>query len=205
MPDAEGTAAAAGARLRRLVDGGGESLVVYDLEVTSWEGALARRWSGPGEFPEIIQIGAVKLSRDAGWAETESFNPLVRPVRNPVLSDYIIALTGITQSAVDTQGLPFAEALARFARLVGDGKALSNGGDDEMVAENCALHKMVCPIPSPNLVNISRDLSAALGQAGHIVSSTLPAVMGVANSGRAHDGLADARAIAAALRRVLLG
>ena len=36
-------------------------LIVFDLEFTAWEGSLARHWLAPGEFKEVVQIGAVRL------------------------------------------------------------------------------------------------------------------------------------------------
>ena len=36
-------------------------VAVFDLECTSWEGAQARNWSGPGGEPEVVDIGAMSL------------------------------------------------------------------------------------------------------------------------------------------------
>ena len=33
--------------------------VIYDLEFTTWPGALERNWLGKGEYREIIRIGAI--------------------------------------------------------------------------------------------------------------------------------------------------
>ncbi len=38
--------------------------IIFDLEFTAWEGSVAHRWSRPGEFTELVQIGALKI--DAG-------------------------------------------------------------------------------------------------------------------------------------------
>lgn len=191
--------------LRRLIAGSGPAFVVYDLEVTSWEGAMQRGWGGPGEFPEIIQIGAVKLSRAEGHAELDSLKLYVRPVRNPVLSDYIVDLTGITQADIDTKGIPFAQAVADFQRFSSGGRAVSNGVDDQWIAANCALHGLTNPFPAADLVNIGPSLKQILGWSGQVFSSDLPTLIGAANTGRAHDGVADARAIALVLRELVKG
>ena len=34
-------------------------IIIFDTEFTAWEGSLARNWNGPGEYREIIQIGAI--------------------------------------------------------------------------------------------------------------------------------------------------
>jgi len=98
----------------------GGVIVVFDLEITAWPGSVARFWSGPGEHPEIIQIGAVKARTVGGMTETGSMNRYVRPSINPVLSDYIIGLTGIRQSDIDDKGVPFTDAMKEFAAFIGD-------------------------------------------------------------------------------------
>ena len=70
-------------------------MVVLDLEWTAWEGSLARSWTGPGECREVIQVGAVRVDA-LRFERLAAFDRLVRPVRNPVLSDYITRLSGLT-------------------------------------------------------------------------------------------------------------
>jgi len=193
----------AAALLRNTIADSGAAFVIYDLEVTSWEGAMTRHWSGPGEFPEIIQIGAVKLSGAAGYAERGSLNLFVRPVLNPVLSDYIVDLTGITQAEIEAKGVPFAQALAAFQDFSAGCQAFSNGVDDEWIAANCALHDLPNPFRADDLVNIGPSLKQILGWSGQIFSSDFPSLIGAANTGSAHDGVDDARAIAVVLREIL--
>src|SRR3546814_14106036 len=73
-------------------------LVVIDLEYTSWEGALARGWSGPDEHREIVQIGAVRLEVANGLAETAELSRLVPPRIHRSLSGYFPALPGIDEA-----------------------------------------------------------------------------------------------------------
>ena len=73
-----------------------EGFVAVDLKYTSWEGSLERGWSRPHEHREVVQIGAVRLDAGNGFAEVDALDVLVRPQRNPVLSEYFVALTGIT-------------------------------------------------------------------------------------------------------------
>lgn len=169
--------------------------VVYDLEYTAWEGSRARDWSGPGEHREIVQIGAVRL--DDSLAEVESLGLLVRPVRNPRLSAYFTALTGITQERVDTEGITVAEALVRLDAFAAGLPLLANGTDAEVVAENCRLHGCSAPF-LPRCRNIHPLLVQASGRPG-IMSAELADHFGLAK-GRGHDALDDARAVAGALR-----
>ena len=177
------------------------TFVVYDLEFTSWPGSLERDWSGDDEHREVVQIGAVCLDIDDDWRETAAFEALVRPVANPRLSDYFTALTGIDDAMLAADGLDAATALARFAAFVGPrAPLLSNGDDAGAIAETCALNGLADPFAG-RYVDLSAALAAALGKRD-VMTSDLPALLGLAPSGRAHDALADARALAAALAQL---
>jgi inhibitor of KinA sporulation pathway (predicted exonuclease) len=96
-----------------------DKAVIFDLEFTSWPGSNERNWSLPEEDREVVQIGAVKIEISKGLREKDSFNILVRPLKNPVLSEYFVNLTGITQEQADNQGHPFPNALSRFMDFIG--------------------------------------------------------------------------------------
>ena len=177
------------------------AVVVFDLEYTSWEGAAERGWSGPGEHREIVQIGAVRLDAADGLRETGALERLVRPARNPVLSDYFVALTGIAQAAVDRDGVPFTEGLIDFLDFCNGAAALCcNGWDHRVIEENCNLAGIPYPLDEARVRNVQPILKRAIDAPSWITSSDLPRLLGLETDGPAHQGLADARAIAAALR-----
>ncbi len=180
-----------------------DPVVVFDLEYTAWEGAMARRWTGPGEHREVIQIGAVLLAGPE-LAEAAALDLLVKPAVNPVLSDFIIAFTGITNEAVAADGLDLAAALDRLAAFAGPAAPLlSNGDDGDVIAESCGLQGIVVPLARDRFVDMHGAIARALGRPPDtFVSAGLPEILGLASTGRAHTGLADARAIAAALRHL---
>lgn len=172
------------------------TFIVYDLEFTSWEGAQARRWSGPGEYREIVQIGAVLLDHD--WRELASFELLVKPRRNPSLSDYFTALTGIDQHMVDLFGVEPEDALDRFANFVGaERPILSNGPDHIVVDENCRLLGIDNPFAGRG-TDVHPYLCQMVGRGG-FSSADLPDLFGFAPHGRSHTALSDARNVASAL------
>jgi inhibitor of KinA sporulation pathway (predicted exonuclease) len=189
-----------------LPDRTSAGVVVFDLEYTAWEGSLARAWSGPGEYREIVQIGAVRLDADDGWKEVASLSRLVRPRINSRLSAYLIALTGISQERVDADGVDFGEALAELAAF-GPGAAFwSNGPDGEVIAENCRLTQMPPRIAPGQFGDVRPFLSRSLRRSAQEIDSYLLAREFCGQSaGRAHDALADARGVAAALRQVVQG
>ena len=67
---------------------------------------MANRWSRPGEFTELVQIGAVRVNAETFAVEAE-MDVLVRPRLNPLLSDYFTGLTGITNQDIAARGLDF--------------------------------------------------------------------------------------------------
>ncbi len=178
-----------------------QEVVVFDLEYTAWPGSHARGWSAPGEHREVVQIGAVRLAAGNSLAEVNAFDCLVRPAINPALSDYFVALTGISNADVAARGIGLAAALARFASFVGPATpVLSNGADVEVLLENCALADIRLPLAAKGFHDIGDDTARLLDSATRVRSCDLPALVGGEMPGRAHDALADARGIALTLR-----
>lgn len=179
------------------------SAIVFDLEFTAWSGSRERNWTGPGEFREIVQIGAVRLGPPEDFAETGAFARLVQPSRNPVLSRYFTDLTGITQAELESSGIAFAQALEEFAAFVGTETPIySNGHDALILFENCHLNRQPCPIARNRFHNIGPALAdAAAGPATkHVTSSDLSRLLPGVPSLPAHDALSDARMVAAGFR-----
>ena len=178
-----------------------DTIVVFDTEYTAWDGSLARGWSGPGEFREIVQIGAVRLETGA-FEEINALDVIVRPVMNPALSAYFTDLTGLTDERVRAEGVTLAEGVDRFQDFIGDTPlVLANGNDLRVIDWNCRMLNMACALPSERFRNIRPLLQDLLtGTDRSFSSHALAEAVGEPVTGRAHDGLADARSIAAAFR-----
>lgn len=169
-------------------------IVIADLEYTSWEGAQESRWSAPGQFREIVQIGAVRVDAGNGFAELADFSVLVRPMINPELSDYFVDLTGISSAQVAQSGIELVDALSAFAVFAGRDVILSHGRDDLVIGEDCALKDLDNPFAAADWRDINPPLRAITGEA--LMSSELPAHFGIGPAENAHDALADARGLA---------
>ena len=180
------------------------TVVIFDLEITAWEGSLARNWSGPGEFMEVVQIGAVKLDAGETMPELEAFEALVRPEKNPVLSDYFTRLTGITNADLERDGMEFAEAIDSFATFIGESRpVISNGSDWSDLVQNAEWSEIDWPFEPGAFSNIRPALAEILGLPNpEVVSSDLPRILGLEEVPGAHTGLGDSRAIASALREL---
>lgn len=176
--------------------------VLFDTEFTAWPGSMANRWLAPGEFREIVQIGAVKI--DARTLEVvDEFDVLVRPRFNPVLSDYLVQLTGITNEAVKERGVDFRDAHDRFVAFVGGERMGAFGRDDLVLAENLDLYGIGDAPPLPRHCNIVPWL-----RENGIVTTGLHAcdvaeVCGVKFDGRKHDALDDARSLALGIKALV--
>lgn len=167
--------------------------VVFDTEYTTWEGSNKRGWTGPNEHREIVQIGAVLVSRDL--SELSSFRCLVKPTKNPKLSQYFVDLTRITQEAVDTGGFTYPDALTHYASWVGGLQMYCWGMDLEIMAYNAKL----VGAPFPFSIAQKRDVRSLFELGGvatvAYVSSTIPRAFGEEPPPSAHDALNDARSI----------
>jgi len=176
--------------------------VVYDLEFTAWDGSMARKWMGPGEFKEVIQIGAVKVAAD--FAPLEKFDVLVRPRVNPVLSGFITGLTAITNAQLADRGVDFAEAYRSFVSFAGSLPIISFGRDDLVLQDNLRLYGLLHAVPPTSLcVDIRRWLmDSGIDVRGMHACDVGPAA-GVPFDGHTHDGLCDALSVAAGIRALL--
>ena len=115
--------------------------VIYDLEYTTWSGANERSWSGKDEYREIIRIGAISINLDS-LQEIEALDVFVKPSANPVLSDYCVKLTDITNEQIQAEGIAFHEALHKFVDFVGKRNIFSCGLDILVIVENLRLNNI---------------------------------------------------------------
>jgi DNA polymerase III epsilon subunit-like protein len=186
-------------------------VVVFDCEHLTNETSPSRFWCGPDDpDPLLVQIGAVRLSLEAPFALGESFDCIVAPVgRDGPLtpSDFFTRLTGIDAARIAREGLPLAEALERFAAFAGDAPLWSWGKDEiTSIAPACFVAGIVSPIPAGRFGNAAALLLAAevpLETIHGLRSHRIAAHFGLPPEPQAHDGLADARAVARVLAHLL--
>ncbi len=123
-------------------------LIIFDTEYTSWKGCQEKGWVG-NQKREIVQISALKVSSDLDVIS--EFNLVCKPVINPVLSDYFVDLTHITQAQIENHGVKFAEAYEKFETFVADcvcyshgwGKDYFNASDGAILEENLKLYNVL--------------------------------------------------------------
>lgn len=175
--------------------------VVYDLEFTAWDGSWARKWMAPGEYKEIIQIGAVKVSDK--FEPIETLNVLVRPRLNPMLSDYIQTLTGVTNDVLADRGVDFTEGYCSFVSFAGSLPILAFGRDDLVLLDNLRLYGLTDMPPMPRCLDLRGWLvENGIDIAGMHACDVGPAA-GVPFDGHTHDGLCDALSVAAGIKALM--
>ena len=175
------------------------SITVFDLEYTAWECSMARHWLTPGEFKEVVQIGAVKLDANSFDVLAE-FDLLVRPRINPILSAYFEKLTGLATQTVARQGVDFTTAYEGFLDFVEEGPIASFGRDERVLEANLRLYGLTCVRCLPVAYDL-RGWFAALGvDPRGLHSCDIGPAMGLPFAGQTHNALNDARALAGAMK-----
>lgn len=183
------------------------TFVVFDLEFTSWPGALEQNWSAPGQLREIVQIGALRLREDR--TVVEEFEVLARPVANPQLSQYFTDLTGIHQERVERDGRPPAEALSDFLRFCEGQVTLSYGNDMVVLGENMGWarargEEIKSSFLAAAFLNIRPWLNTVAPETAAVNVGRLWEVLGLPKpaAGREHSALFDCYSFAAAIRHL---
>jgi inhibitor of KinA sporulation pathway (predicted exonuclease) len=178
------------------------SVLFYDLEYTAWEGSMANRWLAPGEFREVVQIGAVKA--DAATLETiAELDVLIRPRINKELSSYFEQLTGITNAALAERAVDFREGYDRFVAFAEGNPIVSFGRDDIVLTHNAALYGIHGVAPLPRHHNIAIWLRECGVETKGLHACDLARACGADFHGREHDALDDARSLAIAARAMI--
>jgi inhibitor of KinA sporulation pathway (predicted exonuclease) len=174
------------------------SITIFDLEYTAWECSMARSWLTPGEFREVVQIGAVRLDADS-FAVKAEFEVLVKPRFNPELSPYLENLTGITRDQVASRGVDFRTAYDRFLAFAGDCPIAAFGHDEQVLEENLRLYGIRDAKSLPLFYDLRGWFAVqGLDPRGRHSCEIGPA-LGVPFVGRSHNALDDARSLAAGM------
>jgi inhibitor of KinA sporulation pathway (predicted exonuclease) len=175
------------------------TIIVFDLEFTAWDCSMATHWLRPGEFKEVVQIGALKLDA-ASFEVLDELDILVQPRINPVLSAYFENLTGITTAQVEAGGMDFQQAYRRFQAFA-DGSPISAFGHDEWVLEeNIRLYGLKEMPSLPEFFDLRAWFAAHAVDPRGMLSCEIGPALGVPFEGRMHNALDDARSLAAGMQ-----
>lgn len=178
---------------------GSGTLVIFDLEFTAWEVSMANHWLRPGEFKEVIQIGAVRVDA-VHFHVLDAFESLICPRINSLLSPYIQKLTGITDAMLAARGVDFETGYARFLAFAGDDPICAFGHDDWVLDENIRLYGLKPEKRRPFFHDLRAWFAAHQLDPRGLNSCEIASRLGASFTGRAHDALDDARSLAAGMQ-----
>ena len=175
-----------------------QTLLIIDLEATCWESRHTPDGAAQSiHNMKVIEIGCALTNRQGKLLDARSF--LVRPTRNPVLSDFCIELTGITQSMAD-EAPALSEAIEAMNAWLGDLPDgfiwCSWGNYDRLHLEAQSQMDGACPVilARPHL-NLKRIWRRTTGQKKKNGLASALAFHDLAFEGSHHRGMDDARNI----------
>ena len=165
--------------------------LIVDLEATCWQ-----KGSVPSRM-ETIEIGAVLLATEQGPIEDE-FDAFVRPVAEPILSEFCTTLTSIRQEDVDVAET-FPNVLQKLLDWVGQAAPFTwcswGAYDLKQLRSDCRRHRIALPAPFEQHVNLKREFARLVGEEPPTMKHALR-MMSIPLEGRHHRGIDDARNIA---------
>ena len=171
--------------------------VIVDLEATCWE-----KNQTPDRM-EIIEIGAVLLESSADLPIDE-FAKFVKPVSEPVLSEFCKNLTSITQSEID-RAEHFYQVFPEFLDWIGEEEfTICSWGNYDMnqFGVDCKRHNLPFPETFFNHINIKTEFAKVKNIKSCGMKRALQ-YLGIALDGTHHRGIDDARNIAKIFQVIL--
>ncbi len=179
-------------------------VVIFDTEFTTWEGAMKRNWSGENEHRELVQIAAQKINLHTGVV-LDSFEVLVKPQINPILSDYFVELTHITQEQIEASGIIFAEAYQSFMdwsaglKKYSFSQTLDSASDMGVLQENIALYSLLLGLNEAEFGTVTGVFQAVGIDTAQYNSGRLYQAFDLDLSGHQHNAMHDVDSIVASL------
>jgi len=169
-----------------------------DLEATCWQNSLTP--SGERQNihnMEIIEFGCALATRAGELLDARSF--LVRPARNPVLSEFCTSLTSISQSMVDEASI-YPDVVSALNNWLGTPEEsliwCSWGNYDRLhILAESEKHGLLPSFMAYPHLNLKRIWRLSTGQKKKNGLSNALIYHNLAFEGRQHRGVDDARNI----------
>lgn len=168
--------------------------IVLDMEWNQpWPGSPSSKKVLPVAIRgEIIQIGAVRLTEDGQVAD--EFQAMIRPKYYRRLNRRVSKLTGIKESRLNDEGIPFPEAMESFRAWCGEDVVFLTWGFDDIgiLRENLRLFNLQEDwtgkwYNAQMIFNAQTD-----GSNSQKALKTAMEIFGIEASRPAHDALGDA-------------
>ena len=176
-------------------------ILVVDLEATCCD-----MKSIPRHQMETIEIGAVMVVRET-LEVVDEFQTFIKPMRHPILTNFCLELTSITQSQVDTAP-DFATVMSRWQTWLSkfDRAIFGSWGeyDRTQFFQDSKHHQIDLPYPvSSNHINLKEIFSTAQGLPKRYGMAQALDLANIPLTGTHHRGIDDARNITKLLPYIL--
>jgi len=169
---------------------------IVDLEATCW-----RKGSSPKRM-EIIEIGAVKLNGST-FEKLSEFSSFVKPVQEPILSDFCTELTSITQKDVDSVPA-FPEVFKDFLKWIGpEPYYLCSWGEYDLkqFIIDCERNSIPLPDEFKNHINVKKEF-CSIKEVRPCGMKRALQLLEIPLEGKHHRGIDDARNIAKIVKKI---
>ena len=176
-------------------------ILVVDLEATCCD-----LQSIPRHQMETIEIGAVMVSVES-LAIVDEFQTFIKPLRHPILTEFCLQLTSITQSQVDTAPT-FPDAIKAWQPWLSkfDKTIFASWGDYDrkQLQQDSKHHRIDLPYPvSSNHINLKEIFSTTQGLNKRYGMAQALNLANIELTGTHHRGIDDARNISKLLPYIL--
>ncbi len=168
--------------------------IVLDMEWNQpWPGSPSAKKVLPVPIRgEIIQIGAVRITQDQSVAD--EFQVLIKPKYYRRLNRRVSKLTGIKDARLQSEGIPFPEAMTRFRKWCGEDVIFLTWGFDDItiLRENLRLFGLD-ENWADRWYNAQMIFNAQTdGSSSQKALKTAMEIFGIEATRPAHDALGDA-------------
>ena len=168
--------------------------IVMDMEWNQpWPGSPSSKKVLPVQIRgEIIQIGAVRVTENQEVAD--EFQVMIKPKYYRHLNRRVSKLTGIKESRLREEGVPFPEAIAEFRQWCGEDIIFLTWGFDDIgiLRENLQLFEMDSAF-TEHWYNAQMIFNAQTdGSTSQKALKTAMEIFGIEATRPAHDALGDA-------------
>lgn len=168
--------------------------IVLDMEWNQpWPGSQSSKKVLPVAIRgEIIQIGAVRMTQDQQVAD--EFQVMVKPKYYRRLNRRVSKLTGIKETRLREEGIPFPEAMEQFQSWCGEDVIFLTWGFDDIgiLRENLQLYQLDTAF-TDRWYNAQMIFNAQTdGSTSQKALKTAMEAFGIEASRPAHDALGDA-------------
>jgi 3'-5' exoribonuclease 1 len=176
-------------------------ILVVDLEATCCDLKTI-----PRHQMETIEIGAVMVSMES-LAIVDEFQTFIKPLRHPILTEFCLQLTSITQSQVDTAPT-FPDAIKLWQPWLSkfDKTIFGSWGDYDrkQLQQDSKHHRIDLPYPvSSNHINLKEIFSTTQGLNKRYGMAQALNLAQIELTGIHHRGIDDARNISKLLPYIL--